>query len=142
MDNSNEMINDIILEKINKEQYLLQENEEYKAKDNEYTILVRDLFKTLNEEEIILFDKIIDVLGDMQTQEVIQAYKTATKNYNDEFSVPYYIVEEIVEYYKKDKPISRKYNTMSLMNLAKVNNRLTENQVKTLRNLCDFESEE
>ena len=136
------MYEDIILDKINQEQYLLKENQRYMEKDKEYTLLVKDLFKTLNDDQILLFDKIIDVVGDMQTEELIQAYKTATQNSNDEFTVPYYIVEEIVEYFKKDKPMSKKYNAMSLMNLAKVNGKLTQTRVDTLKKLCEFESEE
>lgn len=52
---------------------------------------------------------------------------------NDDFNVPYYIFEEIIEYVEltaKGYCKSAKWNNIkSLLKLAKVNNRLTDEQV-------------
>ncbi len=52
---------------------------------------------------------------------------------NKDFNVPYYILEEIVEYIeltKEDYSKSMKWeNIKALLNLAKVNNRFTQEQV-------------
>ncbi len=58
------------------------------------------------------------------------------KQINKEFNIPYYIFEEIVEYIELTNHgycKSMKWeNIKSLLGLAKVNNRLTEQQVKFL----------
>lgn len=58
---------------------------------------------------------------------------------NKEFDVPYYIFEEIVDYIEltaHGKSKSMKWeNIKKLLGLAKVNNRLTSEQVKFLINI-------
>ena len=53
---------------------------------------------------------------------------------NENFNVPYYIVEEIIDYIeltaKGNCKCMKWENIKSLLNCAKVNNRLTEQQVK------------
>ena len=53
---------------------------------------------------------------------------------NEDFNIPYYIFEEIVEYIEqtsKGKCKTMKWkNIKSLLKLAKVNNRLSEQQVE------------
>ena len=51
---------------------------------------------------------------------------------NEDFDIPYYIFEEIVDYIERGRPITRWDNVVALMGMAKVNNRLTEEQVKHL----------
>ena len=55
---------------------------------------------------------------------------------NEEFNIPYYIFEEIVEYIeltaKGDCKAMKWENIKALLGLAKVNNRLTEQQVRFL----------
>lgn len=53
-----------ILDKINERMLLFKENnKEYKRKENEYTKLTYAFFKDLSEEQIIQFDKIVDLIG-------------------------------------------------------------------------------
>lgn len=49
---------------------------------------------------------------------------------NKDFNIPFYIFEEIIEYIEKGKPVTKWNNIMTLMQLAKLNNRLTESQIK------------
>ncbi len=53
---------------------------------------------------------------------------------NEEFNVPYYIFEEIVEYVEQSAQgrcrTCKWENIKDLLGMAKVNNRLTEQQVK------------
>lgn len=63
------------------------------------------------------------------------------KKINEDFNVPYYIFEEIVEYVEltaKGNSKCMKWNNIkSLLNLAKVNDRLSEQQVKhIINNYC------
>ena len=55
---------------------------------------------------------------------------------NKEFNVPYYIFEEIIDYVELTAKSYSKYmkweNIRTLLRLAVVNNRLTEQQVKFL----------
>lgn len=60
---------------------------------------------------------------------------------NEDFNIPYYIFEEIVEYVEltaQGHCKCMKWNNIkSLLNLAKVNNRLSEQQVKyIINNYC------
>lgn len=59
------------------------------------------------------------------------------ENINKNFNVPYYIFEEILEYVEltaMGKCKTMKWNNIkSLLNLAVVNNRLTENQAEYLK---------
>ena len=129
------MDNDFILDRVNEGTAPLKENKEYITKENAYTKLTYDFFKNLSEEQIIQFDTIIDLIGDMQKEELILAYKTAIEDVKKEFNVPYYVFEEVVEYYQRGKPITRQNNIIALINLAKINNRLTETQAQVLREL-------
>ena len=52
---------------------------------------------------------------------------------NPEFDIPHYIFEEFIKYYRKDKSIIVWSNLEALLNLAKVNGRLTEEQVNFLK---------
>ena len=56
------------------------------------------------------------------------------KQFNKEFNIPYYIFEEIVEYIevtaKGDCKTMKWENIKALLGMAKVNNRLTEQQVQ------------
>lgn len=58
------------------------------------------------------------------------------KQFNKEFNVPYYIFEEIVEYIEltaKGNCKTMKWeNIKVLLNMAKINNRLTEQQVQLI----------
>ena len=60
------------------------------------------------------------------------------KQINEEFAVPYYIFEEIVEYVELTAKGYSKYmkwnNIKALLKLAVVNNRLTEKQAQFLEN--------
>lgn len=49
---------------------------------------------------------------------------------NKDFNIPFYIFEEIIEYIEKGKPVTKWTNIMTLMQLAKLNNRLTDSQIK------------
>lgn len=49
---------------------------------------------------------------------------------NRDFNIPFYIFEEIIEYIEKGKPTTKWNNIMTLLQLAKLNNRLTESQIK------------
>lgn len=72
-----------ILEKITERMLLFKENnKEYKRKENEYTKLTYDFFKNLSEEQIIQFDKIVDLIGDMEKDELIIAYKIGVESFN------------------------------------------------------------
>lgn len=60
------------------------------------------------------------------------------EQFNNEFNIPYYIFEEIVEYIEltaKGHCKTMKWeNIKALLGMAKVNNRLTEQQVQYLIN--------
>lgn len=72
-----------ILEKITERMLIFKENnKEYKRKENEYTKLTYDFFKNLSEEQIIQFDKIVDLIGDMEKDELIIAYKIGVESFN------------------------------------------------------------
>lgn len=55
---------------------------------------------------------------------------------NEDFSIPYYIFEEIVEYVEQSAQgrcrCSKWSNIKALLRLAQVNNHLTEQQVKRI----------
>lgn len=53
--------------------------------------------------------------------------------WDGDFEVPDYVLSEIEEYYKKGKPTTKWSNVVALMNLAKVNNRLTQKQIEYLK---------
>lgn len=53
--------------------------------------------------------------------------------WDGDFEVPAYVLSEIEEYYKKGKPIAKWDNIVSLMNLSKVNNGLTIEQIEYLK---------
>jgi len=60
---------------------------------------------------------------------------------NEDFNIPYYIFEEIVQYVEESAQgrcrISKWQNIKALLGLAKVNNRLTDTQVKhIINNYC------
>ena len=58
------------------------------------------------------------------------------ENLNKEFAIPHYIAEEIAEYIELTNQgyckIMKWENIKSLLGMAKINNRLTEQQVKFL----------
>ena len=54
------------------------------------------------------------------------------QNINKDFDIPIYIMEEIINYYTTGKRISVLENLKSLLGLAKVNKRLTQNQVNLI----------
>lgn len=65
---------------------LRENNEKYIAKNDQYTILVGKLFENLSEEKVIIFDQIIDLLGDIYGDECLAVYRLAFKdalNFND-----------------------------------------------------------
>ncbi len=49
-----------------------------------------------------------------------------------EFNIPFYIFEEFVRYYRKDKSPVVLDNLKALLNLAKVNGRITQDQINVL----------
>lgn len=53
--------------------------------------------------------------------------------WDGDFEVPTYILSEIEEYYKKGKPIAKWNNVVALMNLSRVNNGLTREQIEHLK---------
>jgi len=53
--------------------------------------------------------------------------------WDGDFNVPDYVLSEIEEYYKKGKPVTKWSNVVALMYLAKVNNRLTQEQIEYLK---------
>jgi len=65
-------------------------------------------------------------------QEEIEAYNNPIIKWDNSFEVPNYVLSEIDEYYRKGKPITKWSNVIALMNLAKMNNRLTEEQIEYL----------
>ena len=50
-----------------------------------------------------------------------------------DFNIPFYIFEEFIKYYRKDKSIVVWDNLVALLNLAKVNGRFTQDQVDFLK---------
>lgn len=60
---------------------------------------------------------------------------------NEEFNVPFYVVEEIIEYLKEQingiNRQSKLNNINSLIALAVVNNRLTSQQATTIRKMIE-----
>lgn len=51
----------------------------------------------------------------------------------EEFEIPYYISDEISRYLNKGKPITIWNNIICLMNLARMNDRLTDEQITYLK---------
>lgn len=51
---------------------------------------------------------------------------------NKDFNIPFYIFEELVEYIEKGRPPTKWSNIATLMQLAKINNRLTDTQIDYL----------
>ena len=123
------------LDRINKAILSYKENNNgSKTKEDTYTKLVRDFFSNLTEEQIIQFDKIIDLVGDIQKDDLIVAYNTGvdSANNNIDFSIPNYIFEEFIRYYRKDKSIIVLDNLKLLLWLANKNDRLTQTQIDFL----------
>lgn len=52
---------------------------------------------------------------------------------DDNFDIPFYIFEEFMRYYNKNKSIIVWDNLVSLLNLAKINDKLTQKQVDYLK---------
>ena len=132
-----------IMEKINNAILSLKENDnEYTNKANTYSDLVYDFSKDLTDEQTKQFNEIINLIGDIKKEELKIAFNTATDimhaddMINKDFSIPYYIFEELVEYYQMGKPIARWNNLTSLMNLARANDRFTETQVERFKEMC------
>lgn len=85
-----ERINDSIME-------LKKNDNKYKEKELKYTKLTKDLFKNLSEDKVIIFDQIIDLLGDMSADECLATYRTA---FNDAYKLQdknYFFKEEVEE---------------------------------------------
>ncbi len=116
------------LEKINKATSSLKNNREYKAKEETYAKLVYDFFKDLTEEQILQFDKIVELIGDMQKDELITTYNSV----RDSSDIPFYIFEEFIRYYRKDKSPVVLDNLKSLLWLAKKNDRITQEKIDHL----------
>jgi len=55
------------------------------------------------------------------------------ENLNVEFNVPYYILEEIVNYIESGKSLRIWNNVELLINLARMNGKITEEQAKYLK---------
>lgn len=84
----------------------------------EYARLTHELFENLTEDQVILFDKIIDLIGKEQ--------------YENNTDIPFYIFEEFIRYYRKDKSPVVYDNLKSLLWLAKKNNRITQERIDFL----------
>ncbi len=86
--------------------------------EQEYAKLTYEFFKGLTEEQIIQFDNIIDLVG--------------KNEYKDNTDIPFYIFEEFIKYYRRDKSPVVLSNLKSLLNLAKVNDKISQERIDFL----------
>lgn len=89
------------------------------AYEEKYAKLTYEFIKGLTEEQVIQFDNIIDLIGQQDYEE----HKT---------DIPFYIFEEFIRYYRKDKSIIVLDNLKALLWLAKKNNTITQERIDFL----------
>lgn len=116
------------LERINMATGSLENDRDYKVKEEKYAKLTFEFFKDLSEEQIIQFDEIVELIGEMQKDESIAIYN----NLRDHTDVPFYIFEEFIRYYKKDKSPVVLSNLKALLGLACSNDRISKERVDFL----------
>ena len=116
------------LERINMATGSLENDRDYKVKEEKYAKLTFEFFKDLSEEQIIQFDEIVELIGEMQKDESIAIYNRL----RDHTDVPFYIFEEFIRYYKKDKSPVVLSNLKALFGLACSNDRLSKERVDIL----------
>lgn len=64
--------------------------------------------------------------------EEYEALKNPIIEWDNSFEIPNYVFQEIDEYYRLGKPLYKWNNVVALMNLARMNNSLTKEQMKIL----------
>lgn len=116
------------LEKINIATSSLSNNREYKEKEEKYAKLTYDFFEGLSEEKIQQFDEIVDLIGEIQKDETIALYNSL----RDHTDIPFYIFEEFIRYYQKDKSPIVLDNLKALLGLASANGRISKERVEHL----------
>ena len=62
----------------------------------------------------------------------LEALNNPIIEWDDSFEIPNYVFQEIDEYYRLGKPSHKWNNVVALMNLARMNNSLTNEQIKIL----------
>ena len=116
------------LERINMATGSLENDRDYKVKEEKYAKLTFEFFKDLSEEQIIQFDEIVDLIGEMQKDETIALYNSL----RDHTDIPFYIFEEFIRYYQKDKSPIVLDNLKALLGLASANGRISKERVEHL----------
>lgn len=116
------------LEKINIATSSLANDRSYKEKEEKYAKLTYDFFEGLSEEKIQQFDEIVDLIGEMQKDETIALYNSL----RDHTDIPFYIFEEFIRYYQKDKSPIVLDNLKALLGLASANGRISKERVEHL----------
>lgn len=86
--------------------------------EEKYAKLTYEFVKDLTEEQVIQFDNIIDLIGQ--------------QDYEHNTDIPFYIFEEFIRYYQKDKSPVVLDNLKALLWLAKKNNRITQERIDFL----------
>lgn len=113
-----------------------------KEKDN-YNEIYKRLNNSLNDTQQKDLDDLLDSFNAITSEEQQAIYITATKDtiklrneqfMDNDFDIPHYIFEELIRYYNKNKSPVVWDNLVSLLNLAKVNGRLSQEQVDYLKN--------
>jgi len=64
--------------------------------------------------------------------EEFEALNNPIIDWDNSFKIPNYVFQEIDEYYRLGKPLYKWNNVVALMNLARMNNSLTKEQMKIL----------
>ena len=78
----NEDFNSFIYDRIDKNVGSLRKNDKnYKLKLKEYNKLYKELYNELTTTQTQKLDKILDILNDMSSDELILTYKTATYDF-------------------------------------------------------------
>ena len=86
--------------------------------EEKYAKLTYEFIKGLTEEQVIQFDNIIDLIGQ--------------QDYEHNTDIPFYIFEEFIRYYKKDKSIVVLDNLKALLWLAKKNGKISQERIDFL----------
>ena len=106
----------------------LEKDRDYIAKEEKYAKLTFEFFKDLSEDQIIKFDEIVELIGEMQKDESIAIYNSL----RDHTDVPFYIFEEFIRYYQKGKSPVVLSNLKALLGLACTNDKISKERADFL----------
>ncbi len=122
--------------------FLKRYNIHYKSTNDKYNEIYERLTKDLTPTQRQDLDDLLSSLNAIASEEQRAIYITATKDtiklrneqfMDNDFDIPHYIFEELIRYYNKNKSPVVWDNLVSLLNLAKVNGRLSQEQVDFLK---------